>query len=83
MEAKTKSEFDDSNEWHWWLLVTVIVGLVVGAASITIWRDFHELQNKVPKVRRPPVGVTQKYSDALHISTQFFDVQKCNLKSFL
>ncbi|XP_071707789.1 endoglucanase 24-like [Rutidosis leptorrhynchoides] len=75
MEAKPKRE-DDSSEWYWWLLVATITILVAGAASITIWRDFHELQNRVPRIRMPPKGVTQKYSDALRIATQFFDVQK-------
>ncbi|GKE09848.1 endoglucanase 24-like protein [Tanacetum coccineum] len=75
MEAKKKS-IDDSSDWHWWCFVAVIAVLVVGAASITIWRSFHELPNKVLHVRRPSNGVTQRYSDALGISTQFFDVQK-------
>ncbi|KAI3747716.1 hypothetical protein L6452_10314 [Arctium lappa] len=75
MEAKTKSK-SDSTEWHWWLLVAVIAVLVAGAVYITVWRDFHDLQNKLPPIRRPHGGVTQKYSDALRISTQFFDVQR-------
>ncbi|KAK9071438.1 hypothetical protein SSX86_010007 [Deinandra increscens subsp. villosa] len=77
MEPKsTKSTFD-SEEWQWWLLVAVMVVLVTGAASITIWNNFHELdRHKAHPIRRPPGGVTQKYSDALRISTQFFDVQK-------
>ncbi|MFS7955059.1 putative cellulase [Helianthus anomalus] len=75
MESKTKST-SDSSEWHLWLLVAAIAVLVVGAASITIWRDLHELQHKVPRIRRPLGGVMEKYSDALRISTQFFDVQK-------
>lgn len=81
MEAKYKSKHD-SSEWHWWLMVATIAVLVVIAASITIWRDLHELQNKVSGVRMPPNGVAQNYSDALHIAMQFFDVQRCNLKSF-
>jgi len=81
MEAKVKSRHDDSSDWHWWLLVAAITVLVAGAASITIWRNSHQLKNKVPPLRRPPKGVIQKYSDALRISTQFFDVQRCNYKS--
>lgn len=80
MEAKSKP-IADSSEWHWWLLVAFIAVLVAGAASITIWRNYHQLQNKVLHLRTPPDGVMQKYSDALRISTQFFDVQRCNYKS--
>ncbi|CAH1437190.1 unnamed protein product [Lactuca virosa] len=75
MEAKSKP-IADSSEWHSWLLVAFIAVLVAGAASITIWRHYHQLQNKVLHLRTPPDGVMQKYSDALRISTQFFDVQK-------
>lgn len=80
MEVKAKS-MSDSGEWHWWLLVAAIAVLLTGAATITIRRNFHELPNKVPPIRRPPDGVTQKYREALHISTRFFDVQKCNQPS--
>ncbi|KAD5960812.1 hypothetical protein E3N88_12284 [Mikania micrantha] len=75
MEAKTKST-SDSDEWHWWLLVAAMVVLVTGAAYVTMWRNFHEHRHEVPQIRRPPEGFVQKYSEALRVSTQFFDVQK-------
>ncbi|KAJ9540942.1 hypothetical protein OSB04_027448 [Centaurea solstitialis] len=77
MEPKSKSKSkSESTEWYWWLLVAVIAVLLAGAVYATVWRNFHDLQNKLPPIRRPPRGVTKKYSDALGISTQFFDVQK-------
>ncbi|XP_076952594.1 endoglucanase 24-like [Bidens hawaiensis] len=76
METKTKSTSDSSDQWHVWLLVAAMVVLVAGAAFITIWRNFHDLQDNVHRIRRPPYGVILKYRDALRISTQFFDVQK-------
>lgn len=71
MEPK---EGRDKLGWCWWLLVSVIVALVVTAAFITLWRDFHYFHSNNSHAHRVMVD---KYADALSIAMQFFDIQKC------
>jgi hypothetical protein len=54
----------------------VILALVVGAVVITIKKKTGH-SDKAPPVPGPPGATVKKYSDALSIAMQFFDVQKC------
>jgi hypothetical protein len=65
-----------SKGWCGWLLVLVILALVVGAVVITIKKKTGH-SDKAPPVPGPPGATVKKYSDALSIAMQFFDVQKC------
>lgn len=59
-----------------WFLVLVILALVVGAVVYTIKKKSGH-SNKPAPVPGPPGAIEKKYSDALKIAMQFFDVQKC------
>ncbi|KAJ4702097.1 Endoglucanase [Melia azedarach] len=58
-----------------WFLVLVILALVVGAVVYTIKKKSGH-SNKPAPVPGPPGAIEKKYSDALKIAMQFFDVQK-------
>lgn len=64
-----------SKGWCGWFLVLVILALVVGAVVITIKKKTSH-SDKAPPVPGPPGAIVKKYSDALKIAMQFFDVQK-------
>ncbi|KAK8560462.1 hypothetical protein V6N13_082900 [Hibiscus sabdariffa] len=60
-----------------WFLVLVILALVVGAVVYTIKKKMDNKKDDKPApVPGPPGSVDKKYSDALKIAMQFFDVQK-------
>ncbi|XP_074376812.1 endoglucanase 10-like [Apium graveolens] len=59
--------------WCWWLFVAVFAGLVVIAAFLTLWKDFHFFRSRNSRDHH---GTVDKYVDALDIAMQFFDIQK-------
>lgn len=59
--------------WCWWLFVSVFAGLVVAAAFLTMWKDFHIFRSR----NSHDHGTVDKYVDALNIAMQFFEIQKC------
>lgn len=61
--------------WFGWSLVLVILALIVGAIVITIKKKTSH-SGEAPPVPGPPGAVVKKYSDALKVAMQFFDVQK-------
>ncbi|KAI3989492.1 hypothetical protein MKX01_022767, partial [Papaver californicum] len=63
-----------SKGWCCWIVVLLIAALVVTAAVITIRKKVHK--NKPLPVPGPPGSIQKKYSDALAVAMQFFDVQK-------
>lgn len=63
-----------------WLLVLIVLGVI----AFAIWMVIHEKIRSSDKDSAAPVpgspgAINQKYSDALKIALQFFDVQKCNV----
>ncbi|XP_011100152.2 endoglucanase 24-like [Sesamum indicum] len=71
----TDEKLKAARGWGWWLLVLAIATLVIAASYITLGRNFGHLNVLFHHSRRHP-GVVEKYSDALAIALQFFDVQK-------
>ncbi|KAL4274074.1 hypothetical protein GQ457_13G008210 [Hibiscus cannabinus] len=60
-----------------WFLVLVILALVVGAVVYTVKKKMDNKNDSKPApVPGPPGAIDKKYSDALKIAMQFFDVQK-------
>lgn len=59
--------------WCWWLFVSLFAGLVVAAAFLTLWKDFHFFRSRNSRDH----GTVDKYVDALSIAMQFFEIQKC------
>ncbi|KAM7259634.1 hypothetical protein ACFE04_015375 [Oxalis oulophora] len=60
-----------------WLLVAVILALIAGAIFLTLRKKFgHNDDGGVEPVPGPPGAIDKKYSDALNVAVQFFDVQK-------
>nr|BAF42037.1 cellulase2 [Pyrus communis] len=63
--------------WWAWLLVLAIFGLVVGAVVLAVVKKVKKNSGGDDgAVPGPPGAITQKYSDALKLAVQFFDVQK-------
>ncbi|PKA53414.1 Endoglucanase 24 [Apostasia shenzhenica] len=57
-----------------WLIVLVVAAVVVAAAVIAIRKKTHHSDSS--PVPGPPGAITQKYSDALSVAFQFFQIQK-------
>ncbi|XP_039138440.1 LOW QUALITY PROTEIN: endoglucanase 24 [Dioscorea cayenensis subsp. rotundata] len=57
-----------------WLIVLVVAALVVTAAVIAIKKKTHH--SEASPVPGPPGAVVQKYSNALSVALQFFQIQK-------
>lgn len=73
-EAKPK----DKEGWFWWAVVLVIAALLIVASSITLWKKFGHFHWKGSHSHGGHGPIVDKYSDALNIAMQFFDVQRCN-----
>uniref|UniRef100_A0A2P2IPS7 Endoglucanase n=1 Tax=Rhizophora mucronata TaxID=61149 RepID=A0A2P2IPS7_RHIMU len=69
------SEKSRSRGFCGWFLVAVLLALVVGAIVYTVKKKAHKSEGAAP-VPGPPGAVEKKYSDALKIAVQFFDIQK-------
>ncbi|XP_020693616.1 endoglucanase 24 [Dendrobium catenatum] len=57
-----------------WLIVLVVAALVVTAIVLGLRKKAHH--SDMGPVPGPPGAITQKYSDALSVALQFFQVQK-------
>lgn len=57
----------------WWLTVSIVAVLVVGAGVFTIITKFHFHHHSHST---KPTNVVHKYASALQLALQFFDVQK-------
>lgn len=67
-----------SRRWFRWIIVLIVLGVV----AFGIWMIIHKKNQSSDKdsaapVPGPPGAINQKYSDALKLALQFFDVQKC------
>ncbi|XP_021831014.1 endoglucanase 10 [Prunus avium] len=72
MGAKSRSK----GCWAW-LLVLVVLALVVTAIVVAIVKKkSNSSDDDDGPVPGPPGAITQKYSDALKLAVQFFDIQK-------
>ncbi|KAK4778614.1 hypothetical protein SAY86_006142 [Trapa natans] len=59
-----------------WFIVVVVLALVVGAIVLAVRKKMNHGGDEAEPAPGPPGAVDQKYSDALKIAMQFFDVQK-------
>ncbi|KAL8172103.1 hypothetical protein V2J09_023907 [Rumex salicifolius] len=59
--------------WGWLLVLVVVAALVAGIVVYVRTKNHHDEADAVPG---PPGAIDTKYSDALKIALQFFDVQK-------
>lgn len=57
----------------------LILAVVAAAVVITIKKKSGGGGGGAEPVPGPPGAITQKYSNALKLAVQFFDVQKCTL----
>jgi|UniRef100_A0A2N9EDT0 hypothetical protein len=69
MEEKSKSK-----GWCSWLIVVVVLAVIAAAMVLTLKKTKHS--DAAAPVPGPPGAAVKKYSDALKIAMQFFDVQK-------
>ncbi|CAN6463570.1 unnamed protein product [Victoria cruziana] len=60
----------------WWLIALAIAALVVAAAVFTIGHSRKKSRSGTLPVPGPPGALSEKYSEALGVALQFFDVQK-------
>ncbi|PKI77425.1 hypothetical protein CRG98_002198 [Punica granatum] len=65
-----------SRGWCGWFLVAVVLALVAGAIVITVRKRSSHGGDEAEPAPGPPGAPDKKYSDALKIAMQFFDVQK-------
>jgi len=61
----------------WWLTVSMIAVLVVGAAVLSLITKFEVGHSDSAQLTSHPTNVDHKYASALQLALQFFDVQKC------
>lgn len=59
-----------------WFLVIIVASAIVAGIVIAVRSKFHH-SDKAEPVPGPPGAIVTKYSDALKLALQFFDVQKC------
>jgi len=64
------------SDLFWWLTVSIVAILVVGAGVFTILTNFHHHSQSHSS---QPSNIVPKYASSLQLALQFFDVQKCNI----
>ncbi|XP_050367176.1 endoglucanase 10 isoform X2 [Argentina anserina] len=64
-------------KWLSWFIVFAVVAIIAGAvAFVLVKKKQNESDNEAAPVPGAPGAVVDKYSDALKIAMQFFDIQK-------
>lgn len=64
-----------------WFIVLIVLAVIGVAIWLTVRKKSHN-SDSVPSVPDSPGAINAKYSDALKVALQFFDVQKCMFISF-
>lgn len=59
-----------------WFLVLIVVAAIVAGLVVAFRSKFHHSDDKPEPVPGPPGTIVTKYSDALKLALQFFDIQK-------
>lgn len=70
-----------SKGWCGWFIVLVVAAVVAVAVVLFIRKKSDHSDEPAP-VPGPPGAIEKKYSDALKLAVQFFDVQKCTFSFF-
>ncbi|MED6208907.1 hypothetical protein PIB30_049544 [Stylosanthes scabra] len=60
----------------WWITVSIIGIVVVGAGVLLLLKKLHHHGSSPQTLSPVPTNIVQKYSSALELSLQFFDIQK-------
>lgn len=88
MELKAGKEADCSTEskskterWCWRLLLLLTLSLLAAMVALTLVQYFKHWKSS--RVSGHHGAIVPKYSEALQISMQFFDAQKCNINPIL
>lgn len=77
---KAAQKGSKTERWCWRLILLVTVSLVATMAALTLLKYFKHSNSS--RVSGRPGPVVQKYSEALQLSMQFFDIQKCKQTQF-
>ncbi|KAL5706537.1 cellulase [Ranunculus cassubicifolius] len=62
--------------WCGWFVVLLVIAVILTALALTVWKKKSSNHGGAAPVPGPPGAIDSKYSDALKIAMQFFDVQK-------
>ncbi|KAK2971465.1 hypothetical protein RJ640_020871 [Escallonia rubra] len=71
-----KDHDSKSRGWCGWFLVLIVLAVIAVAVGILIRSKTKGSGSGAAPVPGPPGAITKKYSDALKVAMQFFDVQK-------
>lgn len=71
-------EKSKSRGWCGWFIALIVLAAVVLAVVYMVKSKMKKNDDGNGPVPGPPGAIDKKYADALKLSLQFFDIQKCN-----